>query len=103
MNVKEFQAMIGGKYAVVMVCQVDGATHNGHTYKKGGEINCVLATGLALYKQTYNGPNGEARKWLPKGTLFVESEVKTMNAHFERQFKKESSEEAIQIGDFKGF
>lgn len=98
MTVKEFQEMVGGKHAVIMVCQVDGSTHRGATYAKEKQLNVDLVTGLALYKQLYNIPGGgEGRRWIPNESNITDHEKALMNTHFEKLHKREMAEEPVKV------
>ena len=102
MTVQEFKQMIGGKNAVIMISQVDGNNHFGHIYNKNKEINCDLVTGLALYKQFYNLPEGgEARRWVPKDASVTDHEAALMNDHFEKVHKRELGDEPVKIKSHK--
>ena len=100
MRVKEFQDMVGGKHAVIMVCQVDGSMHQGIPYAKGKQLNVDLVTANALYKQLYNlAGGGEGRRWIPSESNVTDHEKSLMNTHFEKLHKREIGEEPVKVGE----
>ena len=97
MTLQEFQEKIGGKHATIMVCQVDGSIHLGHTYNTGGMVNVELRAAFALYKQMANTPDGEIHRWEPKDVNMTTNEMQLMNKHFEKEHEQEVGDKPIKI------
>lgn len=98
MKLKEFMTMIGGRHATIMVCQMNGSPFNGHVYSVGDMVNVQASTAMALYEQFGNLPEGgEARRWIPKDANMTMQEAALLNAHFDKEHKKDAGEEPVKI------
>lgn len=98
MTLKEFQELIGGRHAAVMVCQVDGSKHMGKVFKSGDMLNVDLRTAFAKYKEMANLPGGgEGHRWLPSNANITNEERDMMNKHFEKEHEMESGDAPIKI------